>query len=104
MTWESSWQSIQILGVYVPGGNSSYPSSVLMWVIPAQVAGVEEIVICVQTKNFKIKPVVLYACKFCGIDKVYKIGGAQAISGLAFGTKKFPKVDKSLVTEIPMWH
>ena len=88
------WQAIQKLGVYVPGGSASYPSSVLMSVIPAQVAGVEEIVVCVPTNNSKINPAVLYACKFCGIDKVYKIGGAQAISALAFGTKKIPKVDK----------
>ncbi len=88
------WQAIQKIGVYVPGGNASYPSSVLMSVIPAQVAGVEEIVVCVPTNNSKIHPAVLYACKLCGIDKVFKIGGAQAIAGMAFGTKTIPKVDK----------
>ncbi len=88
------WQAIQKIGVYVPGGNASYPSSVLMSVIPAQVAGVEEIVVCVPTNNSKIHPAVLHACKLCGIDKVFKIGGAQAIAGMAFGTKTIPKVDK----------
>jgi len=88
------WQAIQKLGVYVPGGSASYPSSVLMSVIPAQVAGVEEIVVCVPTKNSKINPAVLFACQICGINKVFKIGGAQAIAAMAFGTKKIPKVDK----------
>ncbi len=88
------WISIQKVGVYVPGGTASYPSSVLMSVIPARVAGVKDIVVCAPSKNSKINPAILYASKLCGIDRVFKIGGAQAIAGLAYGTKKIPKVDK----------
>ena len=82
------------VGVYVPGGMAAYPSSVLMNVIPAKVAGVGEIIMCVPTKDGKINPYVLIAAKIAGADKIFKIGGAQAIAAMAFGTETIPKVDK----------
>ena len=85
---------LQRVGVYVPGGTAAYPSSVLMNVIPAKVAGVSEIVMCVPAKNGKINPYVLVAAKIAGADKIYKIGGAQAIAAMAFGTETVPRVDK----------
>ncbi len=88
------WRSIESVGVYVPGGTASYPSSVLMSVVPAIVAGVKNISICAPTSAGKINPAVLYAAKICGIDKIYKIGGAQAIAALACGTNSVKKVDK----------
>jgi len=83
------------VGVYVPGGRASYPSSVLMNVIPAQIAGVKNIVMVTPAgKNKKIAPHVLAAAAELGVKDIYKIGGAQAIAALAFGTKTVPKVDK----------
>jgi histidinol dehydrogenase len=86
---------IQRIGCYIPGGRASYPSTVLMTVIPAQVAGVEEIV-CITPPNNegKVNQYVLLACNMLGIREVYKVGGAQAISALAFGTESISKVDK----------
>lgn len=81
------------VGVYVPGGTAAYPSSVLMNVIPAKVAGVREIIMCVPAKN-KINPYVLIAAKIAGADKIFKIGGAQAIAAMAFGTETIPRVNK----------
>lgn len=86
---------IQSVGVYVPGGKAVYPSSVLMNILPAKVAGVEKI--CVVTpcgKDGKVNPGVLVAAKEAGVDTVYKVGGAQAIGALAYGTQSIPKVDK----------
>lgn len=83
------------VGVYVPGGKAAYPSSVLMNILPAKVAGVKEI--CMTTpcgRNGKVNPVVLAAAKEAGADRVFKIGGAQAIAALAYGTESIPKVDK----------
>ncbi len=82
-------------GVYVPGGKAAYPSSVLMNIIPAQVAGVEKIVMVTppQSGN-KINPVVLVSADIAGVSEIYKIGGAQSIAALAFGTETVPKVDK----------
>ena len=78
------------VGVYVPGGTAAYPSSVLMNIIPAKVAGVREIIMCTPNTN----PHVLTAAKIAGVDKIYRIGGAQAIAAMAFGTKKIPRVNK----------
>ena len=82
------------MGVYVPGGKASYPSSVLMNCIPASIAGVNEIFMTVPSFDGGINPGVLYAAKKCGVKKIFKLGGAQAIAAFAFGTKTVPKVDK----------
>ena len=82
-------------GVYVPGGKAAYPSSVLMNVIPAKVAGVSEVVMTTPPgKDGKVNPGTLVAADIAGVDKIYKVGGAQAIAALAFGTESIPKVDK----------
>lgn len=87
--------ALQRVGVYVPGGKAVYPSSVLMNVVPAKVAGVDEIIMTTPPgKDGKVNPVTLVAAKEAGVDKVYKVGGAQAIAALAFGTESIPKVDK----------
>lgn len=83
------------VGVYVPGGKAVYPSSVLMNVMPAKVAGVDEIIMITPPgKNGKVSPNTLVAAKEAGVDKIYKVGGAQAIAALAYGTESIPKVDK----------
>lgn len=82
------------VGLYVPGGTASYPSSVLMNAIPAIVAGVKEIIICSPAPGGSTKPAVLYAASLCGIDEFYTVGGAQAIAAMAYGTKTVKKVDK----------
>ncbi len=83
------------VGVYVPGGTASYPSTVLMDVVPAKIAGVEEIVMTTPCgKDGKIAPAILAAAKIAGVDKVIKSGGAQAVAALCFGTESVPKVDK----------
>lgn len=82
-------------GVYVPGGKAAYPSSVLMNVIPAKVAGVEEIIMTTPPgKDGKVNPGTLVAADIAGVDRIYKVGGAQAIAAMAFGTESIPKVDK----------
>ncbi|HKM33664.1 MAG TPA: histidinol dehydrogenase [Lachnospiraceae bacterium] len=86
---------IEIAGVYVPGGKAAYPSSVLMNIIPAKVAGVEQIIMTTPCdKEGKINPATLVAADIAGADKIYKVGGAQAIAAMAFGTESIPKVDK----------
>ena len=86
---------LQRAGVYVPGGKAAYPSSVLMNVIPAQVAGVPEIVMCTPPgKDGKITPTTLVAAKEAGVGTIYKVGGAQAIAAMAYGTESLKKVDK----------
>ena len=86
---------LQRVGVYVPGGKAVYPSSVLMNVMPAKVAGVDEIIMVTPPgKEGKISPNTLVAAKEAGVDKIYKVGGAQAIGALAYGTESIPKVDK----------
>ena len=86
---------LQRAGVYVPGGKAAYPSSVLMNVIPAQVAGVPEIVMCTPPgKDGKITPTTLVAAKEAGVGTIYKVGGAQAIAAMAYGTERLKKVDK----------
>ena len=83
------------VGVYVPGGKAVYPSSVLMNVMPAKVAGVNEIIMVTPPgKNGKVSPNTLVAAKEAGVNKIYKVGGAQAIAALAYGTESIPKVDK----------
>ena len=83
------------VGVYVPGGKAAYPSSVLMNIMPAKVAGVEEIIMVTPPgKDGKVTPTTLVAANEAGADKIYKVGGAQAIAALAFGTESIPKVDK----------
>lgn len=82
------------VGIYVPGGTAAYPSSVIMNAVPAVVAGVREIIMMVPPKNGKINPYVLLAARAAGVEKIYKIGGAQAIAAMAFGTETVPRVDK----------
>ena len=87
--------ALSSVGVYVPGGKAAYPSSVLMNIIPAEVAGVEKIVMVTPPgKDGKVNPVTLIAAHLAGATEVYKVGGAQAISALAFGTKSIPRVNK----------
>lgn len=87
--------ALATVGVYVPGGKAVYPSSVLMNVLPAKVAGVDRIVMCTPPgKDGKVYPSTLVAAKEAGVDEIYKIGGAQAIAAMAFGTESVPKVDK----------
>ena len=82
-------------GVYVPGGKAVYPSSVLMNIVPAKIAGVAHVVMCTPcNKEGKVNPAVLVAAKEAGADEVYKVGGAQAIAAMVFGTESIPKVDK----------
>ena len=86
---------IERAGLYVPGGTASYPSTVLMDAIPAKIAGVEQVVMVTPPdKNGKINPVILAAASIAGVDKIFKVGGAQAIAALAYGTESIPKVDK----------
>ena len=86
---------LQRVGVYVPGGKAVYPSSVLMNIVPAKVAGVDEIIMITPPgRDGKVNPSTLVAAKEAGADKIYKVGGAQAIAALAFGTESIPKVDK----------
>ena len=82
------------VGIYVPGGTAAYPSSVIMNAMPAVVAGVGEIIMMVPPKNGAINPYVLIAARLAGVQKIYKIGGAQAIAAMAFGTESIPRVDK----------
>ena len=88
------YSPLEKVGVYVPGGTASYPSTVLMNCIPAIVAGVKNIYLTTPSLNSKINPAVVYAAKKCGVKKIYKTGGAQTIAALAYGTKNFEKVDK----------
>ena len=87
--------ALEKVGVYVPGGKAVYPSSVLMNIVPAKVAGVKKIVMTTPPgKDGKVNPATLVAAKEAGVDAIYKVGGAQAIAALAFGTESIPKVDK----------
>ncbi len=88
------WTAVQSAGMYVPGGTASYPSSVLMNAIPARVAGVERLVMAVPTPDGVINPLVLAAAEIAGVDDIYRIGGAQAIAALAYGTQTIESVDK----------
>jgi histidinol dehydrogenase len=88
------WTPVSAAGLYVPGGLASYPSSVLMNAIPAKVAGVQRLAIVVPTPDGVTNPLVLMAAQIAGVDEIYRIGGAQAIAALAYGTQTIPPVDK----------
>ncbi|WP_066374839.1 histidinol dehydrogenase [Anabaena sp. CA = ATCC 33047] len=89
-----NWVSLTQVGIYVPGGRASYPSSVLMNALPAKIAGVERIVMAVPMPRGEINPVVLAAAQVAGVTEIYSIGGAQAIAALAYGTQTITPVDK----------
>ncbi|MEX0278480.1 MAG: histidinol dehydrogenase [Ruegeria sp.] len=88
------WSAVSAAGLYVPGGLASYPSSVLMNAIPAKVAGVEQLSITVPTPDGQVNPLVLLAAQLSGVDTIYRVGGAQAIAALAYGTETIAAVDK----------
>ncbi len=88
------WTAVETAGLYVPGGLASYPSSVLMNAIPAQVAGVENLMICAPTPGGVVNPLVLLAAQISGVSRVFRVGGAQAIAAMAYGTETIPKADK----------
>lgn len=85
---------LERVGIYVPGGKAAYPSSVLMSAIPAKVAGVDEVIMVVPTPDNQVEPAVLAAARLGGVDRVFRIGGAQAVAALAYGTASVPRVDK----------
>jgi histidinol dehydrogenase len=85
---------LQRVGIYAPGGKAFYPSTLLMAAIPAKIAGVKGIIIVTPVKDGKINPLVAAAADICGVNRIFKIGGAQAIAALAYGTKSIPQVDK----------
>ncbi len=86
---------LQKVGVYVPGGRAAYPSSVLMNVVPAKIVGVKEIIMVTPpSKDGKLNPDIIAAAKIAGVDKIYQVGGAQAVAALAYGTESIPQVDK----------
>ena len=90
----SRWTPISSVGLYVPGGTAAYPSSVLMSAIPAHVAGVERVVMAVPTPEGDLNPLVLAAASIAGVNEIYRVGGAQAVAALAYGTKTISPVDK----------
>jgi histidinol dehydrogenase len=94
VTLGSRWTPVDAVGIYVPGGLASYPSSVLMNAVPARVAGVTRIAMVVPTPNGEINPTVLAAAQIAGITEIYRVGGAQAVAALAYGTASIARVDK----------
>ena len=90
----SIWTAIEAVGLYVPGGTASYPSSVLMNAVPAKVAGVDRLVMVVPTPGGEVNPLVLAAARLAGVDEVYRVGGAQAVAALAYGTNTIRPVAK----------
>src|SRR5207248_2258298 len=88
------WTAIEAVGLYVPGGTAAYPSSVLMNAVPAKVAGVPRIVMVVPSPDGRLVPLVLAAARLAGVDEIYRIGGAQAVAALAYGTKSIKPVAK----------
>jgi len=90
----SRWSAIEAVGLYVPGGTAAYPSSVLMNAVPARVAGVPRLVMVVPTPDGKLAPLVLAAARLAGVDEIYRIGGAQAVAALAYGTETIAPVAK----------
>lgn len=90
----SRWTAVEAVGLYVPGGTASYPSSVLMNAVPAKVAGVDRLVMVVPTPDGVVNPLVLAAARLAGVDEVYRIGGAQAVAALAYGTETIRPVAK----------
>jgi histidinol dehydrogenase len=102
VTLGSRWTAIEAVGLYVPGGTASYPSSVLMNAIPAKVAGVDRIVIVVPATGGQVNPAVLAAAKLAGVTEIYRIGGAQAIAALAYGTESIAPSPRSPAPAMPM--
>jgi len=94
VTLGTRWTAIEAVGIYVPGGLASYPSSVLMNAVPARVAGVERIAMVVPTPNGQLAPAILAAAKIAGVTEIYRVGGAQAVAALAYGTGTIARVDK----------
>ncbi len=94
VTLGSKWTAIESVGLYVPGGTASYPSSVLMNAVPAKVAGVPRVVMVVPTPDGKLNPLVLAAARLAGVDEIYRVGGAQAVAALAYGTETIAPVVK----------
>lgn len=94
VTLGTRWTPVDAVGIYVPGGLASYPSSVLMNAVPARVAGVGRIAMVVPTPNGEINPAILAAAQIAGVSEIYRIGGAQAVAALAYGTKTIARVDK----------
>ncbi len=94
VTLGTRWTPVDAVGIYVPGGLASYPSSVLMNAVPAKVAGVERIAMVVPTPNGEINPAILAAAQIAGVTEIYRIGGAQAVAALAYGTQSIARVDK----------
>ena len=88
------YRAIENVGLYVPGGSAVLPSTMMMLGVPAEIAGCRRVVVCSPSKNGKINFPLLYTAKLCGVDELYKIGGAQAIGLMAYGDKTFPKVNK----------
>ncbi len=94
LCWQEK-RAIQKVGLYIPGGTAPLFSTILMLAVPAQIAGCEEMVLCTPpNKQGEVNPVILYTAKLCGIDKIFKVGGIQAIAGMTFGTESLPKVHK----------
>ncbi|WP_370189180.1 histidinol dehydrogenase [Qipengyuania sp.] len=87
------WSAVEAAGLYVPGGRAAYPSSLLMNAVPAKVAGVERLVVTTPTPRGEINPLVLAAAHIAGVDEIWRVGGAQAVAALAYGTKRIDKVD-----------
>lgn len=85
---------LERIGIYAPGGKAVYPSTILMAAIPARIAGVEEIILVTPSKDGRLNPLIAAAAKVSGVNRIFKIGGAQAIAALAYGTETIPKVDK----------
>jgi histidinol dehydrogenase len=88
------WTAVEAAGIYVPGGTAAYPSSVLMNAVPAKVAGVERLVMTVPTPNGVLNPLVMAAARIAGVDEIYRVGGAQAVAALAYGTESIAAVAK----------
>lgn len=94
VTLGARWTAVDAVGIYVPGGLASYPSSVLMNAVPARVAGVSRIAMVVPTPNGEINPAILCAAEIAGVTEIYRVGGAQAVAALAYGTATIARVDK----------
>jgi len=94
LTLGMRWTALDSVGLYVPGGKAAYPSSVLMNALPARVAGVRRIAMCVPCPGGVLNPLVLAAAKLCGVDEIYRVGGAQAVAAMAYGTDTIAPVDR----------
>ncbi|GBR12385.1 histidinol dehydrogenase [Gluconobacter frateurii] len=88
------WTALDAVGLYVPGGKAAYPSSVLMNALPARVAGVKRVAMCVPSPDGVLNPLVLAAARLCGVEEIYRIGGAQAVGAMAYGTERIAPVDR----------